>query len=184
MMMGHYELTMEIKETEGSSSVEPEWGRIEKKNEKKRDEETTEAEDNRKVSSTNLLGSTDENQVKVTSSSNCENKTEGESDSGEHYEEWKEDPWHHPRENKDSEQHAESKQEDKGNAENEKAILNLTELTSAPEEKKSSSAEEHDAHQRSLIEPTWGKYKNGKCGMRQTKIRNASLPSCTLPTVR
>ncbi len=88
-----------------------------------------------------------------------ENKTEGESNSGEHYEEWKEDPWRHPRENKDSEQHAESKQENKGNAENKKEILNLTKLTSAPEEKDSSSAEEHHAHQSSSIEPTWGKWK-------------------------
>jgi hypothetical protein len=126
---------------------------------KERDEETTEAEDNTKVLSTNLMGSTDENQVKETSSSTCENKTEGESDPGEDYEEWTEDPWHHPRESKDSEQHAESKQEDKGNAENENENLNLTELTSDPEEKESSSAGEHDAHQSSSIEPTWGKWK-------------------------
>ena len=58
MMRPDDELTTGVKETEGSSSVESEWGRI---------------------------------------------------NSGEDYEEWKEDPWCYPRESKDSGQHAESK---------------------------------------------------------------------------
>jgi hypothetical protein len=87
------ELTMKVKETEGSSYVEPEWGRT---------------------------------------------------DLGEGNEEWKEDPWYHPRDSKDSGQHVESKQAINRNTENKTESLPV-------------SAEEHDAYQSSSIEPEWGR---------------------------
>ena len=72
MMRPDDELTMEVKETEESSSVESEWRRI---------------------------------------------------NSGEDYEEWKEDPWYYPREIKDSGQHAESKGTSNKDTQNEKESL-------------------------------------------------------------
>jgi hypothetical protein len=63
------------------------------------------------------LGSTDENQVKETSSLTFENKEENESD-----EEYKEDSIYYPKESKEIEKHAKQIQEGEVNTEREMKV--------------------------------------------------------------
>ena len=99
-----------------------------------------------------------ENETKETTDS--DQNTESENDSGEDYEGWKEDPWYHSEGSKRSEQHAEPKQEEEGDTENKRT--SLTKLTSNLEGSPNEIAtkpNEQDANQSSSIEPTWGTWK-------------------------